>query len=378
MDSANALLHVINDVLDFSKIEAGKMTVAREDFPVRAVVESVLGKRRHAGGPPKKSRWPPSWPGKSPSGSPAIRPGCARCCSISWATASNSPSRAKWWSACRSIFNRPAKIVLRFEVADTGIGLHARGNQEVIPALRAGGHLVVAEIWRHGSRPGHFAENHRTDGRAGSGCKARRAPAPPSGLSCPLACRRSRPSNAFSRPGLFANRGGRAQSQPAPVAPRTIAGWGRALPGRGGRRATVARLRHDLRAAVIPLVICDDEMLAQGGEELKRLLADHKDACRCILLASPASSLGADAAGPVALANVCSNRCGNNRCSKRSWRWFAAWSRRWIGAWRPAPTRRTPGLPDATGRQTHAHFRFAHSGGRRSSLQPQALPVDAR
>jgi len=42
VDSANALLHVINDVLDFSKIEAGKMTIAHEDFAVRAVLESVL------------------------------------------------------------------------------------------------------------------------------------------------------------------------------------------------------------------------------------------------------------------------------------------------------------------------------------------------
>ena len=42
VESANALLHVINDVLDFSKIEAGKMTIAREEFSVRAVVDSVL------------------------------------------------------------------------------------------------------------------------------------------------------------------------------------------------------------------------------------------------------------------------------------------------------------------------------------------------
>ena len=42
VESANALLHVINDVLDFSKIEAGKMSIAREEFSVRAVVDSVL------------------------------------------------------------------------------------------------------------------------------------------------------------------------------------------------------------------------------------------------------------------------------------------------------------------------------------------------
>ncbi|HEV2696294.1 MAG TPA: ATP-binding protein, partial [Verrucomicrobiae bacterium] len=42
VESANALLRVINDVLDFSKIEAGKMTLAREEFSLRTAVDSVL------------------------------------------------------------------------------------------------------------------------------------------------------------------------------------------------------------------------------------------------------------------------------------------------------------------------------------------------
>ena len=63
-------------------------------------------------------------------------------------------------------------------------------------------------------------------------------------------------------------------------------------------------LRHDLRAAVIPLVICDDEMLTLGGEDLRRLLSDSKERMQFILLASPAGSLGADAAGPDSPANV--------------------------------------------------------------------------
>ena len=63
-------------------------------------------------------------------------------------------------------------------------------------------------------------------------------------------------------------------------------------------------LRHELHAAVIPLVICDDEMLAAGGEELRRQLAEKKDQMHCILLASPAGSLGGDAAWPAAFGNV--------------------------------------------------------------------------
>jgi two-component system, sensor histidine kinase and response regulator len=40
--SADALLTVINDVLDFSKLEAGKLTVELQDFDLRQAVESVI------------------------------------------------------------------------------------------------------------------------------------------------------------------------------------------------------------------------------------------------------------------------------------------------------------------------------------------------
>ncbi|HEX3691076.1 MAG TPA: PAS domain S-box protein [Solirubrobacteraceae bacterium] len=41
MTSAEALMRVINDILDFSKIEAGKLEIAREDFSVLAAVDDV-------------------------------------------------------------------------------------------------------------------------------------------------------------------------------------------------------------------------------------------------------------------------------------------------------------------------------------------------
>ena len=65
VESANALLHVINDVLDFSKIEAGKMTMAREDFSIRAIVDSVL-ENTATRGAGKKLRSPPSSAAKFP------------------------------------------------------------------------------------------------------------------------------------------------------------------------------------------------------------------------------------------------------------------------------------------------------------------------
>ena len=81
-------------------------------------------------------------------------------------------------------------------------------------------------------------------------------------------------------------------------------GWGvdcRAVPTAAELSRT---LRNDLRAAVIPLVVCDDEMLALGGDELRRQLAEIQKRVSCLLLASPAGALGGDGAGPADFANV--------------------------------------------------------------------------
>lgn len=40
--SAKALLDIINDILDFSKLESGRVTLGREEFAVKAVIESNL------------------------------------------------------------------------------------------------------------------------------------------------------------------------------------------------------------------------------------------------------------------------------------------------------------------------------------------------
>ena len=52
-------------------------------------------------------------------------------------------------------------------------------------------------------------------------------------------------------------------------------------------------LQKELSAAVIPLLICDEEMLTTGGEPLRRELGNNRERIQSILLASAASSLGA-------------------------------------------------------------------------------------
>ena len=40
-DSGQALMNIINDILDFSKIESGKLTMEREVFNLRLIMEDV-------------------------------------------------------------------------------------------------------------------------------------------------------------------------------------------------------------------------------------------------------------------------------------------------------------------------------------------------
>ncbi|HEV2696300.1 MAG TPA: response regulator, partial [Verrucomicrobiae bacterium] len=66
----------------------------------------------------------------------------------------------------------------------------------------------------------------------------------------------------------------------------------------------VHAMRNDARSMVVPLVLCDDEMIATGGPDLRQLLADNRDHVPSLLLASPAGSLGEDEAGPSGFINV--------------------------------------------------------------------------
>jgi PAS domain S-box-containing protein len=303
VDSANALLHVINDVLDFSKIEAGKMTLAREDFPVRAVVESVLenAATRVAG---KKVALAAVVAREIPQ---RLTGDAARLRQVLFNLVGNGVKFTEQGEVVVRIqihFQSPVRLVLRFEVADTGIGLTA---DEIKKLFQPFVQVDTSSSRKFGGTGLGLAISRKIVELMGGRIGVQSTPGAgstfwfelPFGVPSQPAIGRSFPGLVFLQAVVAVPNGSQRQSLI-----EQLQGWGVVCRAVADARELARALRHELRAAVIPLVICDDEMLVQGGDELKNLLAEDKERVQCILLASPAGSLGADAAGPAALANV--------------------------------------------------------------------------
>jgi PAS domain S-box-containing protein len=303
VESANALLRVINDVLDFSKIEAGKMTVVREDFSVRAIVDSVLENvaTRSAG---KKVALAAIVRREIPhrlTGDPV------RLRQVLLNLVGNGikfTERGEVVVRVQPQFQSQGKSVLRFEVTDTGIGLSA---EEISKLFQPFVQADTSSSRKFGGTGLGLAISRKIVELMGGKIGVTSTPGKGSTFWFEL------PFEVPPQPAIEHSFPGLVFLQATIAAPdaslreslvEQLHGWGvdcRAV-------ATVAELshilRHDLRAAVIPLVICDDEMLASGGEELRRLLVENKEQVQSILLANPAGSLGMDAAGPAGFVNV--------------------------------------------------------------------------
>jgi PAS domain S-box-containing protein len=303
VESANALLHVINDVLDFSKIEAGKMTVAREAFSLREVVDSVLENvaTRGAG---KKITLAAVIRREIPqrlTGDPV------RLRQVLLNLVGNGvkfTERGEVVVRVESLTPSQGKTFFRFEVADTGIGI---GADEIKNLFQPFVQVDTSSSRKFGGTGLGLAIARKIVEALGGKIGVRSAPGQGSTFwfELPLEVP-SQPASARIFPGL-------TFLQAIVAAPNAslreslvaqLNGWGVDCRAVATPAEFSRTLRHELRAAVIPLVICDDEMLERGGAELRRLLAENKDRMYCVLLASPAGSLGADAAGPAGFGNV--------------------------------------------------------------------------
>ena len=79
-------------------------------------------------------------------------------------------------------------------------------------------------------------------------------------------------------------------------------------------------LKHELGATILPVVLCDDEMLALGGEELRQLLAANAGLRPMHFARRPRGHAGRRAEGPICAVSPasCSSPSANSRSSTRS------------------------------------------------------------
>ena len=132
--SAETLLTVINDVLDFSKIEAGKLTFETLDFDLTDTVEStldILAERAQAKGTELVSEIPPDVPS-------LLRGDPGRLRQVLVNLVGNAIKFTEGGEVVVRISQQSQsdqRIVLRFEVRDTGVGVAPAAQAKLFQAF---------------------------------------------------------------------------------------------------------------------------------------------------------------------------------------------------------------------------------------------------
>ena len=293
-ESANALLHVINGILDFSKIEAGKMTIAQEEFSLRGILDSVL-ENASTREPGKKINLAAIVRREVPQrlvGDPI------RLRQVLLNLVINGikfTEQGEVVVRVHPLMHSHGRIKLRFEIKDTGIGLTEEQTKKLFqPFMQAdtsssrkfggtGLGLAISSRIIHlmGGRIGvHSAKG------AGSTFWFEL----PFAVPAQPAIERSFPGLVFAQVFIASPNANLRES----LAER-LRGWGvdsREIPT---VKDLVQAIEHHLQSVVMPLILCDEEMLALGGAALRQLLAEKCDPVQCLLLASPAATVGAEA-----------------------------------------------------------------------------------
>ena len=119
MVSAESLLTVINDILDFSKIEAGKMSIAREPFDVREMVESAVRMMR----PRAAQKGLDLELAYEPAGSPLVIGDAARLRQVLINYLANALKFTESGAVRVKIQKDSASDTWTFSVTDSGIGI---------------------------------------------------------------------------------------------------------------------------------------------------------------------------------------------------------------------------------------------------------------
>jgi two-component system, sensor histidine kinase and response regulator len=132
--SGNSLLTIINDILDFSKIEAAKLELKNREFSLRGVVEDLAGLlsgRAHAKGLEFAIRIVPDVPDLIVGDDGRLRQVLTNIIGNAVKFTEQGEIVVRVSKAGRS----PNRVVLRFEVVDTGIGIAPDDLQKLFKAF---------------------------------------------------------------------------------------------------------------------------------------------------------------------------------------------------------------------------------------------------
>ena len=302
-ESANALLHVINDVLDFSKIEVGKMTIANEDFSLRTVVDTVLeiagarGRNKPLTLTAVIHRTVPH----------RLTSDANRLQQVLLNLVSNGvkfTDRGEVVLRVQPLYHSQRKITLRFEITDTGIGLN---DEQIKKLFQPFEQADNSSARRFGGTGLGLAISRRIVELMGGKIGVRSKPGTGSTFWFEL------PFSVPEQPAIERSYPGLAFTQTIIAAPNAslreaiseqLRSWGVDCRTVDNAPELTRLMRYDLRAAVIPLVICDDEMLKLGGDELRQLIITSQANIRFVLLSNPVSSIRADESELAAFASI--------------------------------------------------------------------------
>ena len=290
-ESANSLLLVINDVLDFSKIEAGKMSVVLEEFALRPIVDGVLEnvcardskKNIHLAAVVRRDV-----PHRLVGDPARLRQVLLNLVSNGFKFTEQGEVVVRVQPQSHS----HGRIKLRFEITDTGIGLNPEQTAKLFqPFMQAdtsssrkfGGTGLGLAISRKiielmGGRIGVYS----TAGAGSTFWFELPFAVPPQ-----ASVERNFPGLVFAQVQIAAPNASLRESLV-----ERLRGWGMDCREVTTVPELLRIIRHDLGAIIMPVVLCDDEMLALGGVELRQMLANHQGGVQCILLAGPTATLG--------------------------------------------------------------------------------------
>ncbi|MEI7534292.1 MAG: ATP-binding protein [Verrucomicrobiae bacterium] len=290
-ESANSLLHVINDVLDFSKIEAGKMNIAQEEFSLRPILDGVLENAATRE------------PGKKINLAAIVRRDVPhrlvgdpiRLRQVLLNLIGNGIKFTEHGEVVvriQPLSHAHGRIKLRFEIADTGIGLTPEQTRKLFqPFVQAD----TSSSRRFGGTGLGLAISRKIvelmGGRIGVNSAAGTGSTfwfeLPFAVPAQSAIERSFPGLVFAQVFIAAPNASLRES----LAER-LRGWGMDCREVATAPELIRTLRHELGATILPIVLCDDEMLALGGAELRQRLAEDNGRVQCILLAGATAAIG--------------------------------------------------------------------------------------